>query len=98
MRAASIRFSAIIEKFLMLTIFIFISVGASIAQTQSATADLAGSVVDPNGANVPGVTVSARNLATGHTRDVTSADGNFKLLALTPGEYEVVATAPSFKK
>ena len=98
MRAASIRFSAIIEKFLMLAVIITMSAGAAMAQAQSATADLGGPVTDANGANVPGVTVTARNLATGFVRDITSADGTYKLLALPPGEYEVTAVAPSFKK
>lgn len=69
------------------------------AQAQANAADLAGTVVDPNGAVVAGATVTAKNTATGLTRTVTSdGEGNYKMIALPPGNYEVSAEATNFKK
>ena len=48
--------------------------GAAQAQAQASTADLRGSVIDPNGAIVPGATVTAKDSATGITRTVTTND------------------------
>ena len=46
---------------------------------------------------LPGVTVTATNLATGFQRDsVTGPDGTFRLVALPPAEYEVVAELAGF--
>ena len=75
--------------------------GASIAfgQAQATAADLTGTVVDPNGAVVPGASVIARNLGTSITRNATTGDdGVYKLIALPPGEYEITAEAATFKK
>lgn len=74
---------------------------ASIAFGQAAvsTSDLVGTVVDPNDAVVAGATVTARNSATGFTRTVTTgSDGSYSLIGLPPGEYEITAEAPTFKK
>jgi hypothetical protein len=69
------------------------------AQVQAAAADLAGSVTDPNGAVVAGATVNVRNLATGVTRTATAnGQGEFQIVALPPGDYEVTAEASTFKK
>ncbi len=72
---------------------------AALAQAQVSTADLVGTVTDPNGAVVAGASVTARNAATGITRTSTADDnGSFQLLGLPPGEYEVTAEAATFKK
>ena len=99
MKAISSKLSAVIEKCFFLTAVMFLSVCASVAQTQSNAADLSGSVVDPSDAIVPGATVTAKNLATGITRTSTVSDsGTFQFLALPPGEYEITADAATFKK
>jgi hypothetical protein len=86
-------------RLLFLAIFLPISVSSLIAQTQAAGADLTGSVVDPNGAVVAGATVTAKNIATGQTRTVTSSDnGAYQFIALSPGQYEITAEASTFKK
>jgi hypothetical protein len=83
----------------MLTLVVFLASAVLLAQAQATTADLAGTVVDPNGAVVPGATVTAKNIATGITRTVTSGDdGTYKFIALPPGEYQVTTEAASFKK
>lgn len=93
------RISAIAKRFLILAVVILVGVSAAFAQAQASTADLIGSVVDPNGAAVPGASVTVKNTATGATRTVTTNDsGDYQFIALAPGEYEVSATASTFKK
>jgi hypothetical protein len=78
--------------------FSFLTISA-LGQAQASTADLAGTVTDPNGAVVAGATVTARNTATGISRSVTTGDdGSYKLIGLPPGDYEVTAEATNFKK
>lgn len=57
---------------------------------QSENADLAGVVTDSDGASLPGVTVTARNEATGLSRTtVTSTNGSYAINGLKPGLYAV---------
>ena len=73
--------------------------GAALAQSQSSAADLSGTIVDQNGAVVPGATVTAKDSATGLTRTVTADDGGaFRFIGLPPSDYEITAEASSFKK
>src|SRR4051812_23824357 len=72
---------------------------SAIGQAQATAADLTGLVVDPNDAIVNGATVTARNSAAGITRTATTDDdGVYKFIGLPPGEYEISAEAPNFKK
>jgi hypothetical protein len=99
MTSFSFRISAVVEKCLILTTILLFSFSAALGQAQSSTADLIGTVTDPNGAVVAGATVTVRGLATGLTRNVTAGDsGEYQLLALPPGDYEVTVEAPTFKK
>lgn len=69
------------------------------AQSQATSADLTGTVADPNGAVVAGATVTARGAGTGVVRTATSgADGSFQMIGLPPGDYEVTAESANFKK
>src|SRR2546429_452287 len=62
-------------------------------------ANLSGVIKDPNGAVVAGVTINARNVATGQTRDAESNDqGRYTFPNLTIGRYEVDASQAGFKK
>ena len=68
-------------------------------QTQSAAADLQGAVKDSTGAVVPNATVTVRNPATNLTRTATSNDeGFYRIVNLTPGDYEITVEAANFKK
>jgi hypothetical protein len=72
---------------------------AALGQAQATAADLTGLVVDPNDAIVTGATVTAHNPATGITRTTTTDnDGVYKFIGLPPGEYEISAEGPNFKK
>lgn len=71
---------------------------AAMSQAQSNAADLQGTVRDPKGAVVPGAAVTARNTATNGSRDATTNDdGFYKIVSLSPGEYEVTVKAPNYK-
>src|SRR5438552_12674982 len=74
-------------------------VASSTAFAQQGTGELRGRVVDAQSAVLPGVTVVARNEASGLFREIVSgADGSFFMSALTPGMYEVSAQLSGFKK
>lgn len=99
MRAFPLRFKTFAAHILTLAMFALISVSISFAQSQANAADLSGKVVDPNGAAVPGATVVAKNAATGLSRTVTTdSEGEYQIIALPPGNYEVTADAKTFKK
>ena len=58
-----------------------------------------GVVTDQSGASVGGATVTATNTATGITKSVTSgADGNYEILQLPIGPYQVSVEKDSFKR
>ncbi len=58
-----------------------------------------GTIKDPQGAVVQDATVTVRNLATNASRTVISNDeGQYRILQLQPGNYEVKATATNFKQ
>jgi hypothetical protein len=66
---------------------------------QLGTGDLRGKVVDSSGAVLPGVSVIAKNEASGQSREtISSTDGTFSMIALNPGNYELTASLSGFKK
>lgn len=70
---------------------------ATPAAAQSDTATVAGIVTDAQGGVLPGVTVTARNIATGFSREgITDADGRFRIPAIPPGPYEFTAALAGF--
>ena len=80
-------------------IAIVLFVGTALAQAQVNAADLRGFVRDPQGAVVPGATVTARNAATNVERTTTTNDeGYYQITNLPPGEYEVTVEAANFKR
>ncbi len=70
---------------------------AAFAQSQATTGDIEGRVVDPQGAVVPGATVTATNKATGLERTATAdGEGSYRVILLPPGPYTVRASAQNF--
>jgi hypothetical protein len=66
---------------------------------QQGTTEVRGRVVDPQGAVLPGVTVTVRNQDTGMYREtVSGSDGTFIANGIVPGRYQVVAELQGFKK
>jgi outer membrane receptor protein involved in Fe transport len=60
---------------------------------------ISGTVLDQNGAAVPGATVTITNLGTNQSSKVsTSGTGTFSVNSLEPVAYRVVVEAPGFKK
>src|SRR5260370_31266060 len=71
-------------------VMLFIFSRASTAHSQNA--QITGVAKDQSGGVMPGVTMTAKNLATGLTRyEVTDGTGNFRLVALPPGTYTTTA-------
>ena len=63
-----------------------------------ATATLSGTVTDPSGAVLPGVTITAKHLATGVvTTSVTNSQGAFTIAGLAVGLYEISSSLEGFK-
>lgn len=66
---------------------------------QATTGTLRGSVVDPNGGQVAGATVTVKNIGTGLViPTTTNADGIYSVSNLLPGLYTVTAEAAGFSK
>src|SRR6185503_1287883 len=64
---------------------------------ESDTGSIDGNVFDETKAAVPGVTVTAKNVATGLTRTtVASASGSFHIGGLPSGNYDVTAELSGF--
>src|SRR2546423_9690448 len=81
-------------QLLLLTLFMCVAVGAQVT-----TGDISGRVTDSGGASVPSATVTARNKATGLSRSAqTNGDGEYSLVQLPPGVYDVTAEAKNFSK
>src|SRR5437588_12243019 len=68
------------------------------AQSTISTGSIQGTVTDPNGAVVPGATITITNKATGQVNKLTSSgSGTYASGALIPGEYEVRIEAKGFQ-
>ena len=68
-----------------------------LAQSQSSTADLLGTVSDQSQAVIPGVDITAVNVRTDLTRSTVSDErGDYRLPLLPPGTYELRAELPGF--
>src|SRR5579862_70451 len=69
------------------------------AHADNLYASIRGTVTDPSGAALPGVKLTAKNIATGLTYNTVSAnDGQFAFLQLPIGDYDVTAESSGFKK
>ena len=72
------------------------SIAAPAAAQDYTTGSVSGTVVDENGASVPGATVTISSGSQGFERNVTSGpSGGFRFNALPTGEYDVTVTGPS---
>ncbi len=86
-----------ISIFVTLYLFMFLINTALICAQATATAELRGRVVDPNGAAIAGATITATNTAKGTARSVTAdSEGNYVILSLLPSTYTVNVEASGF--
>jgi vitamin B12 transporter len=69
-------------------------IGAAAAQQQGL---LAGAVLDPLGARVPGATVTLLAEGRDAAETTTGGDGAYRFEGLAAGRYQVLATAPGFE-
>ncbi|HYR84248.1 MAG TPA: carboxypeptidase-like regulatory domain-containing protein, partial [Terriglobia bacterium] len=84
--------------FRTLLIAVFVSASSYLCAQSATTGALRGTVVDPAGAVVPGVTVSLLNPTTGQTQTtMTDAKGLYAFSLLSPGTYDVEFSAQGFK-
>jgi len=71
----------------------------SVVIAQEGTGRVIGTVTDEKGAVVPGANVSVTNVDTHVSRNTaTNSEGNFEVLLLRIGNYQVTAEQPGFKK
>ena len=76
---------------------ILISAVAVIGQTNKG--GISGAVTDPNGAAIPGATVTITNLGTNETSTATTSDeGTYSIRSLDPVNYGLTVEAANFKK
>lgn len=77
---------------------ILFGIFAAATYGQEFRATITGTVNDPNGAVVPGATVTVKNADTNVTNTVTTNDdGSYTVPFLIPGKYRVTATRDGFK-
>src|SRR5256885_7143206 len=85
----------IMKKSIVAILFLFLSTDAF---TQTTNATLGGTVSDSTGALIPGVMITATNVATGIvTTVVTNESGAYQLASLQPGTYKITAELPGFQ-
>jgi hypothetical protein len=78
-------------------VFVVLCVGAVLGQTNRGA--ISGTVVDQNGAAIPGASITVTNIGTNQSSKVsTSATGAFTVSALEPVAYRIVVEANGFKK
>jgi hypothetical protein len=80
-------------------VFVSILICAPLAKAQQgSSAELNGTVTDPQGAVIPGVTVTATDTATAvSTSATTTGSGVYTFAALPPGQYRLTATHGGFQ-
>jgi hypothetical protein len=100
MRLRLFRSSAANFSLCFFSLILLSGICTSKASAQSMlTGGIAGTVMDPSGAAIPGAKVTALNTENGATSVVTaSASGAYRFSLLKPGPYTISATAPGFEK
>lgn len=84
---------------LLLSVTLFLSIGAVSISGQTVSGTLRGTVTDTNGAAVPNATVVVRSTETGLERTATTSDdGNYNFPFVPIGRYTVSATRTDFNR
>lgn len=83
---------------LVIVLALFAVCGASQLYAQLTTGSIVGSVEDPSGAAVAGVSITATQTETGVSRQTaTNENGEFTFNSMQPGTYDLIFTASGFK-
>jgi hypothetical protein len=81
-----------------LSVVFAIAMTAGAAFAQSATGQIVGKVIDPNGAVVAGANVIAKSVDTGREATaISDNEGSYTITALTPGLYDISVQGGNFK-
>jgi hypothetical protein len=76
----------------------FLGLSLASLHAQYGRGTILGTVTDSSGAVIPGILVTAKNLATNETREFTTDEsGNYQFNALISGRYSITATGSQFK-
>jgi hypothetical protein len=95
--ASTSRVRRFLSREFPLMLLLIVTLGL-VAHGQVLYGSLTGNVTDPKGAAVLGVTVTAKHVGTGASRETTTdANGNYQLSSLQPGLYSVTFSYTSFK-
>ena len=85
-----------IELWVLSVVAVWLALG-SVAFPQTSSSSLRGTVTDPSGSALQGVTVVIANLESKITRTATTGGlGEYQFLALLPGTYTLTVNAPGF--
>lgn len=85
------------KNYVFLIVILLVSASSALAQATATSAELRGTVTDPNGAVVPGAVVTATNAERALSKTGIADDrGEYRILLLPPGQYEVKAEAQGF--
>jgi hypothetical protein len=94
-KSGSFRNRVYILAVLAAVVQLFTGIGLA----QSTFGAFVGTVKDPSGAVVPGVTISVKNLGTSVTRTAAADEtGSYTVVNLEPGAYEITMQQPGFQK
>jgi hypothetical protein len=98
MRNPLLRSLAVQVKGLSICLFAIVVLATGVlAQTQITSGTIQGTVLDANGAAVPGADVELKNAETNFSRSLTTdEDGRFAALQLPPGRYTVTVSKQGF--
>jgi len=84
-------------RIILIAVVLFLAGITVVGQTNKGA--ISGTVVDANGAAVPGATVTVTNLGTGQKVTVTTSEsGSYTVSSLDPVTYSVLVEAQGFKK
>ncbi len=79
------------------TVLVVMALGVPAASAQITAATVSGVVADETGGVLPGVAITLKNVETGLTRSVVTADdGSYNVPGLPPGMYDARASLPGF--
>ena len=84
-------------RILLVSVCCFLLAISVFAQSDRGT--ITGTIADPAGAVVANAPIQAKNVETGVVYEgATSTTGNYTLVQLPAGSYQVTVTVPGFKK